>query len=196
MQKTYTKTEQKKQPWKFGNVAGAKKVAENSYWVVYKIDTYAAAKKLGTNNWCIVRNEEFWNDYKKGKGHPPSIFYFALSKIASYGVSSGEDTPPTPGIDLGDRNIEYENPAHRIAIQVLDGQEIYWDAEDDAFDSLSDMDWRHKKSQRDFPPPFPRIKYGIPDYFCEHCENGLEYCECCDKCGERGSSCVCEQEDD
>lgn len=181
---------------------------------------------MGTNNWCIVRNEEFWDDFKSGRGQRPSIFYFALSKIASYDVLS-------PEVDLswGDRNIEYENPSHRIAIQSIgDGDEIYWDAHDDDYGSLSKMNWVHKKSKRKTPPPLPKIKFELPDDgYCEDCENGVDYCECrgfepcggcgydyedccccedcesypcvceeeeCDKCGERESSCACEQEDD
>lgn len=185
MQKTYTKTEQKKQPWKFGNVAGAKKVAENTNWVVYKVDTYAAAKKLGTNNWCIVRNEEFWDDFKLGRGQRPSIFYFALSKIASYDVLSPE---------VDDRNIEYENPSHRIAIQSLYDNEIYWDADDDEYGSLSQMPWVHKKSKRDSPPPLPIIKFERPDDYCDSCENGVYYCECeppCGGCGYNYEDCCC-----
>lgn len=110
----------RKAPWQFEYVEGATNVAENNDWVVYKIGTYEAAKKLGTLNWCIVRDESTWKDYAK-----TGIFYFYLSKKFSY----EEEGRSSSG------HIAYTNPYHRIARYVArspysEKKEQWYDAVD------------------------------------------------------------------
>ena len=82
-----TSTELKKMPWK-QEVAGAVKLAENEDWIVYRIHNHTAAEKLGTLNWCIVRNENYWDEYRDGgdNSYPecPNNFYFAFFPYSSY----------------------------------------------------------------------------------------------------------------
>jgi hypothetical protein len=113
----------RKAPWQFEYVEGATKVGENNNWVVYKVDTYEAAKKLGTLNWCIVREEEHWDDYNKN-----SQFYFLLSKKKSYKEESRRD----------DGHILYVDTKHRFALGI-DTKNVHrwYDAEDTWIKDLS-----------------------------------------------------------
>ena len=79
LEKTPSKTKLKKAPWKTATPEGAIKVTENDSWVVYKIESYEASKKLGTRNWCISRNEGHYESETNGM-----VFYFLISKNRSY----------------------------------------------------------------------------------------------------------------
>lgn len=84
------------------DVPGATLVAEDPYWWVYKIDTYEAARKIGSKTkWCIVASENHWENYRGSK------FFFYISKRLKPSVKW-----------------------YKIAAQVQDGDIIYWDAED------------------------------------------------------------------
>jgi hypothetical protein len=93
-------SEQRKQPWK-STVSGAKKVAENNDWVIFRIDTDKASSILGSRNWCTTRGS--LETYKP--------IYYALSKNRSYKIkwvdTNSEDN---------DYKVTYENPMHRLAL--------------------------------------------------------------------------------
>lgn len=131
LETTVSKTQTKKQPWKLATPEGATKVAENSEWVIYLVEDFKASKKLGTRNWCISRDESAWYDHTEPNEDYPDeeqfIFYFALSKTKSY-----KETGKTES-----NKIKYEDPWHRLAIQVhWNDVSSYWDAEDVAYPSL------------------------------------------------------------
>jgi len=116
---TTTKRQIKKAPWKMETPVGADKVAENTEWVVYRVNTFEASQKLGTRNWCISRNEKHWDTETEGRQ-----FYFLLSKTKSYKELNKEEKSG---------HIEYEDVWHRIALQVDsdDGDNnTWWDADD------------------------------------------------------------------
>ena len=169
-----TKTELKKQQqWKM-SVNGATKVAEDSEWVVFKIDTYEAATALGTKNWCIVRDEDYWYEYDVGgrETNPecPNNFYFALSKTKSYAVK-----------EITSSKIVYEDPYHKLAIQVAPNDTIIWDAHDN----------NHKFNT--IPVRLPAWNMVKPD-MCSDCLRRDSSCdgECCPLCGSEDSgSCEC-----
>jgi hypothetical protein len=70
-----SKTSVKKEPHKKHNYEGAKFIAENEDWIVYRIDTFKASELLGSRNWCTVRKEEEFNGYNKR-----NTLYYLLSK--------------------------------------------------------------------------------------------------------------------
>jgi len=56
-------------------IEGADLVADDDNWVVYFVKTYEASEKLGSRNWCIVREKEHWTNYAS-----KMFFYYFLSK--------------------------------------------------------------------------------------------------------------------
>ena len=45
------------------HVPGAELVDHLGDYAVYRIDTFEAAKRLGTRNWCMVRSNDIWDEY-------------------------------------------------------------------------------------------------------------------------------------
>jgi hypothetical protein len=114
--KTKSKKETRKAPWNIPAPSGATKIAENEYWIVYKIEDFEAAQKLGTRNWCISRSTDHYGSETAGMS-----FYFLLSKKASYDEERVTDSG----------HIEYKDDWHRIALQVdFEGNKTFWDADD------------------------------------------------------------------
>ena len=56
-------------------IEGADLVAENDDWLVYHIKQYEASEKLGSRDWCIVRERGHWNSHAA-----KYAFYYYLSK--------------------------------------------------------------------------------------------------------------------
>lgn len=184
LQKTLTKTQQKKQPWKMGAPSGSFKVAENDKWVIYRIETYEAAKKLGTHNWCIVRDEFTWNDYYRGgiesTDGAPSNFYFALSKTKSYDIVKASEP------------IMYKDDCHKIAIQVYpyryDFAILYWDASDTNYEKDEFLDLDLDFPQWNYTQPKMCVtclyRIGSDENYCRCCEDCMTYpCECYEEPG-------------
>lgn len=48
------------------DVEGAKLVGESGKYLVYRIDTFEASQRLGSKNWCVVREQKHWDDYTEG----------------------------------------------------------------------------------------------------------------------------------
>jgi hypothetical protein len=91
----------------------SKKVAENSKYTVYKMDTAKEAYRFhGKVHWCISSGSKedaktMWNHYSRN-----SNFYVAIGK-----------------------NVEYPN--NYLAIQVFENQFTVWDASDESFNFTS-----------------------------------------------------------
>ena len=82
------------------NIKGAKLIAENEQWLMYNITSYEASEKLGSRNWCIVRDEHHWNDYSAKEN-----FYFFLSLT-----------------------LDKEDRFYKIALAIdAEGTKTYWD---------------------------------------------------------------------
>ena len=192
LQTTFTKTQERKTPWKQPVPEGAEKVAENAEWVIYHIDSFKASKALGTRNWCVSRNEHDWYDYTEIDENYPDqeqyTFYFALSKTRSYQIKNiNESTDITHG-----SHIEYDDVWHRIAIQVdWNEQNEYWNANDSSFSSLpKDIKLpEFKRKIPDFPLSLNTPKKG--QGICNNCDKPLSECTCCVDCGDPTSGCSC-----
>ena len=189
LQKIPTKTELKKQPWKM-SLSGAPKVAENEKWVVYRVSDHEDAEKLGTKNWCVVRQESYWDDFYAGgrESYPeqPCNFYFALSKTRSYEV-----------LEVTSNKIVYRDPYHRIAIQVPSRGDItFWDAHDNDQEGSPEDDEGNSLG-------LPSIEFSTPNMCdtchkrdcggcCSNCENEYDDCTCCSICdGTDRENCGC-----
>jgi len=162
---TKSKTKQKKSIHKEAQkIDGATLVAENDEWLVYFVFEYEAAKLLGSRNWCIVRDENTWDEYDRGDGeYVVSNFYFVLAK----------DRP--------------EDEWHKIAIQVDSNHKIrIWDNLDnnrrdiDIYKSLGVPAF-----DIDYPTPICPVCGEKKDYCecCGRCGNSMDECTCCDICG-------------
>ena len=182
LEKTLTKTEERKAPWKAIAPKGSKLVAENNDWVVYQIKSWDAAKALGTKNWCVVRKELHWREFYEGGpesyADEPSNFYFALSKTRSYEVTD------TSSKMAGGENIKYDDVFHKVAIQVTPSDIIYWDAED--------HESKHPKDNLGGNLNLPPLDGFVssPD-MCDSCQYRRMNCRCCSTCGRPEDNCRC-----
>jgi hypothetical protein len=163
---TKSKRKQKKSVHKEAmNIEGARLVAENEDWLVYRILEYSACKLLGSRNWCIVRDFSTWEDYTEistqGAEDPNNYFYFILAK----------DRP--------------EDEWYKIAVQATSEHEIIvWDALD------KDRSWNQFiNATQDLNIPRFRIEY--PEEKCRSCGNEVPECTCCDICGSDVRDCGC-----
>lgn len=95
------------------DIPGAKLVAEDAYWWVFKITSFEAARKIGSKTqWCIIANETHWKHFVLQNQNQ---FFFYISKRLKPSVKW-----------------------FKIAAQVEpDGEITYWDAEDKSHDSGS-----------------------------------------------------------
>lgn len=165
-----TRREEKKYPWKMETPKGAKKIFENDDWVIYYVGTWEAVKALGTRNWCIVRQQNYFDEYIEGGSNSPNDhatdFYIALSKKKSYKI-----------LNSNDDNIQYDDPDHRIAIEVTEYDTTYWDADDDSSD--------------DPPENFPdHLDITTPNE-CSICSKREDTCDCCYNCERSDDDCNC-----
>jgi hypothetical protein len=96
---------------------GADLVAENDYYKVYKINTFEAAKKYGSNTkWCITGKESGWiqdeneNKYWKQYTDKGIEFYFFISKKDNrkYALASDPENRKNYEIfDETDKEVDY-----------------------------------------------------------------------------------------
>lgn len=104
-------------------IKGTKLIAENDQWVVYKVDSYEASEKLGSRNWCIVREQQHWLSYAANY-----IFYYFISLT-----------------------LDKEDRYYKIALGVdKEGKETYWDNLDHQTKSVPDLNRPHFKAKFDF----------------------------------------------
>lgn len=128
-------TKSKKQAKKLAVQEGAKLIAENESWKVYHITGFAASRKLGHNNWCIVRDETQWGNYVTKN----NVYFIISNKV--------EPAPGEEAIPLA------PEPWTAIALLVdLDGDKTYWD----------DQDKPHASLPEDLPP-LPEFDAEIPE---------------------------------
>jgi len=157
IEKTPTRGEEKKEPWKM-NVEGAEKVAENNQWVVFKIKNYEGAKKLGSRNWCVIRNLLSWRNWTEGREGKPTVFYIAFSKTKSYKIKK-MGTP-----------IEYEDPWHQVIIGSYDDYQMVWNGHDEER-SIYDVQNEELKN-------LPKVNWEFDEDYCSECERGKQFCNC------------------
>lgn len=184
---TTTKTKSKRELKKIKyqepqKVPGAELVAQNADWLVYEIETYQAAKILGTREWCIVRDISHWYDYTEND-NPTHRFYFVISR----------NRP--------------EDRWHKIAAVInSDGRKSAFDALD------KEHGWTDIKSKdyicsgcdesgscncsadtESYGLNIPDFKMVIPDpiYRCDICDCTEDDCDCCHECENSADNCTC-----
>ena len=145
------------------NIDGAKLVAENADWLVYRIYEYGACKLLGSRNWCIVRDEDYWLDYTDTEYQEPdellNNFYFILAK----------DRP--------------EDQWYKIAIQADCTSDItVWDALDKSHNWGTFL-----RETKDLNTPKFNIEYPSKCLGC----GSTDDCTCCSVCGRDADDCGC-----
>ena len=182
------------------DIEGAKLVTENDDWFMYEINSYQAAKFLGSREWCIVRDEDTWDEYTNENN-----FYFFIAK----------NRP--------------EDEWHKLALQVEYDDETIWNALDKSYRTHREeileldlpVDYLHriKRPDRlcgtcghsvDDCQCCGNCGYSYDDCrccpicespnsdecgCCPNCENTAEDCTCCPVCGDTDKEdCDCCQE--
>ena len=135
-EKEVSKTQEKK----LSKIKGAKLVAENDDWQVFKIDTHEAAMLYGSGTkWCITQPDgEHWHNYSK-----TSNFYFIISKNVEKLIEHMWGTESTA------KTTQWA----KIALQVTyDEREKYWDM----LDNVHYSPW-------DSLPPIPKFEVETPE---------------------------------
>lgn len=102
------------------NFPGAEFIEEFGDYLVYRIDTYEAAKRLGTRNWCIVRDEKIWDHYQEHD----LTFWYHIDK---------EEGPPAKYV-VGEMQKD-----------GMSGFEVYSDQDEMQIESVEDVSESHEE---------------------------------------------------
>jgi len=146
LKQTPSKTTQRK----IDEEKGYETVEENSEWVIYRIYNFEAAQKLGTRNWCIVRNRMDWDSMSELYD-----FYFAISKVKS---NKGKELSS----DKSRRGFDYEDPWHIMALQVdSSGKKIWWNAHDKSFTGRTWNILKIPSFLKKFQTTVPKAEYKV-----------------------------------
>ena len=108
------------------NKSGAKKLYEDSDWIVYRITTYEASVLYGKNTkWCITgryngneeRGEEYFYDYIKDYNLDGGYYFYISKKDPSekYCILQDKDKSIVSIWDASDKNIS-DSPFHASAL--------------------------------------------------------------------------------
>jgi len=152
------------------NIEGAKLITENDDWFMYEITSYEACKFLGSRNWCIVRDEKTWDEYKVENN-----FYFFIAK----------NRP--------------EDEWHKIALQVEYDDFTIWNALDESYGSVTShigdtLNLPKYRSLIKYPVELcATCGYSVNDcQCCPNCGHTYDDCRCCSICESSDSDqCGC-----